>query len=397
MTGFAFPEILVQIVTLFRAGEVDEAADVFYRAVPLMRFEFQEGIGMAIRKEVLRRRGALASAGDAAAGGALDATTREALDRVLNGRSVAGMTDRIMDPGSRQLQGMDLGLKGKVAMVGGASKGLGFAVAQALAAEGALVSIASRDARRDPAAPRRRSRARPALACMAVAADVEHGRRDRRLARRDGRAVRRRRPAVRQHRRAARRRGALLRRLRRGRTRSTCCCSACVRMVRLVVPSMTRARRRRDPDRHVVVGEGADPEPRAVERAARRCPALAKTLALELAATRSASTRSSPAASTPTASAQLDEINAQEAGHRRRRRARTKSMATIPLGRYGEPDEFGRVARVPALGRRVLHDRRDRAGGRRADQGRALASATCKRTQCKCTVQVAHSSAQGSR
>ena len=40
---------------------------------------------------------------------------------------------------------MDLGLKGKVAMVGGASKGLGFAVAQALAAEGAVVSISSRN------------------------------------------------------------------------------------------------------------------------------------------------------------------------------------------------------------------------------------------------------------
>src|SRR6185436_6702261 len=40
---------------------------------------------------------------------------------------------------------MELGLKNKVAMVGGASKGLGFAVARALAAEGALVSIASRD------------------------------------------------------------------------------------------------------------------------------------------------------------------------------------------------------------------------------------------------------------
>src|SRR5260221_6945147 len=41
---------------------------------------------------------------------------------------------------------MDLGLKNKVVMVGGASKGLGYAVARALAAEGALVSIAARDA-----------------------------------------------------------------------------------------------------------------------------------------------------------------------------------------------------------------------------------------------------------
>jgi 4-hydroxy-tetrahydrodipicolinate synthase len=83
MTGFAFPEILVRIVTLFRAGDVDGAADVFYRAVPLMRFEFQEGIGMAIRKEVLRRRGALSSAATRAPAAGLDATTRAALDRVM--------------------------------------------------------------------------------------------------------------------------------------------------------------------------------------------------------------------------------------------------------------------------------------------------------------------------
>ena len=40
---------------------------------------------------------------------------------------------------------MDLGLKGKVAMIAGASKGLGYAVARGLAAEGALVSISSRN------------------------------------------------------------------------------------------------------------------------------------------------------------------------------------------------------------------------------------------------------------
>jgi 4-hydroxy-tetrahydrodipicolinate synthase len=83
MTGFAYPELLVQIVALFRAGQVDEAAAVFYRSVPLMRFEFQEGIGMAIRKEILHRRGALASPATRAPAAALDKTTREALDRVL--------------------------------------------------------------------------------------------------------------------------------------------------------------------------------------------------------------------------------------------------------------------------------------------------------------------------
>ena len=97
MTGFAFPEILVRIVTLFRAGDVDGAADVFYRAVPLMRFEFQEGIGMAIRKEVLRRRGALASPATRAPAAALDTTTRAALDRVMawvEARALASVTQR---------------------------------------------------------------------------------------------------------------------------------------------------------------------------------------------------------------------------------------------------------------------------------------------------------------
>jgi len=49
-----------------------------------MRFEFQEGIGMAIRKEVLRRRGALSSGALRAPGSNLDAVTIGALDRVMD-------------------------------------------------------------------------------------------------------------------------------------------------------------------------------------------------------------------------------------------------------------------------------------------------------------------------
>jgi len=83
MTGFAYPEVLVDVVTKFRDGRVDEAAEVFYRFVPLMRFEFQEGIGQAIRKEVLKRRGVLADGSTRAPGPVLDEGTRAALDRVL--------------------------------------------------------------------------------------------------------------------------------------------------------------------------------------------------------------------------------------------------------------------------------------------------------------------------
>lgn len=83
MTGFAYPEVLVKVVSLYRAGQIDQAANLFYKFVPLMRFEFQEGIGMAIRKEVFRRRGIMADSSTRAPGAVLDEGTRIALDRVL--------------------------------------------------------------------------------------------------------------------------------------------------------------------------------------------------------------------------------------------------------------------------------------------------------------------------
>lgn len=89
MTGFAYPEMLVEVVSLFQSGDLAGAADAFYRYVPLMRFEFQEGIGMAIRKEVLRRRGVIADAAIRLPGVTMDASTRSALDGIL-----AWMRDR---------------------------------------------------------------------------------------------------------------------------------------------------------------------------------------------------------------------------------------------------------------------------------------------------------------
>ncbi|MGH9366525.1 MAG: dihydrodipicolinate synthase family protein, partial [Thermoanaerobaculia bacterium] len=83
LTGVAYPEILVEIVRLFRAGRREEAGEIFYRSVALMRFEFQEGIGMAIRKEMLRRRGAIAHAAVRLPAPPLDVSTGEALDRLL--------------------------------------------------------------------------------------------------------------------------------------------------------------------------------------------------------------------------------------------------------------------------------------------------------------------------
>ena len=66
---------------------------------------------------------------------------------------------------------MDLGLKGKVAMVAGASRGLGYAVARALAAEGVHVSMSSRNAQAIADAGKRVS-AETDMKTLAVPVDV---------------------------------------------------------------------------------------------------------------------------------------------------------------------------------------------------------------------------------
>ena len=63
MTGFAYPEMLVSVCELFAAGRGDEAEDLFDMYLPLVRHEQQPGFGLAVRKEILRRRGAIRSAG----------------------------------------------------------------------------------------------------------------------------------------------------------------------------------------------------------------------------------------------------------------------------------------------------------------------------------------------
>jgi len=83
MTGFGFPEILVDIVRRFFAGDQDGAREVFYRATPLIRFENQPILNLPIRKLVYQRRGAIASARVRAPGGALDPGTIADLDDLL--------------------------------------------------------------------------------------------------------------------------------------------------------------------------------------------------------------------------------------------------------------------------------------------------------------------------
>lgn len=62
MTGFAYPEALVAIWRAWDAGDRRKAAELFYRYLPLIQFEGQPKIGLAVRKEILRRRGLIATA-----------------------------------------------------------------------------------------------------------------------------------------------------------------------------------------------------------------------------------------------------------------------------------------------------------------------------------------------
>ena len=83
MTGFAYPEMMVEVVARHRAGDVDGAEDLFDAYLPLVRYEQQLGIGQAIRKEILRRRGFFSSAHVRSPGPRLTARDHEDLTRLM--------------------------------------------------------------------------------------------------------------------------------------------------------------------------------------------------------------------------------------------------------------------------------------------------------------------------
>lgn len=83
MTGFAYPEMLVSVCALFRSGRGEEAEDLYDIYLPLVRHEQQPGFGLAVRKEILRRRGAIRSAAVRAPGPGLDADDMRELDLLL--------------------------------------------------------------------------------------------------------------------------------------------------------------------------------------------------------------------------------------------------------------------------------------------------------------------------
>jgi 3-oxoacyl-[acyl-carrier protein] reductase len=236
---------------------------------------------------------------------------------------------------------VNLGLTGKVAMVGGASRGLGFAVARALAAEGAQVSMSSR--RRDAIeAASARIRSDTGAQALGVEADLTSA------------------DAI------ARWHAATLERFggvdllftnsggppagrvldfddAAWRSAFELLVLGVVRLARLVVPSMEA----RGGGAILMSTSSAVKEPIAnialsnVLRAS--VSALAKTLALELAPSNIRVNQLIPGRIATDRVQEIDEINARKAGISPEEQRR-RSVSTIPQGRYGEPDEYGRVA-----------------------------------------------------
>jgi 3-oxoacyl-[acyl-carrier protein] reductase len=232
---------------------------------------------------------------------------------------------------------MDLGLKGKVAMVAGASRGLGFAVAQSLAREGARISIASRDENAIRAAA-----GRIGGEVVAVPVDVKSAAAIQQWAAETQRTFG----------------GIDLLFTNAGGPPAGSALSfddaawqdalelllfSTLRMVRAAIASMQA----RGGGAILMSTSSSVKEPipaiglSTVVRAS--VSALAKTLALELAPSRIRVNQIVPGRVDTDRLRQLDEIAAKKQSISSQQ-AREKAIASIPLGRYGDPDEFGRVA-----------------------------------------------------
>ena len=236
---------------------------------------------------------------------------------------------------------MDLGLKGKIAMVGGASKGLGYAVARALAGEGAQVSIASRDAGAIQRAAETIGR-ETGVKTVAVAAD---------LSKADG--------VAQWHTKTIDQFGGvdLLFANTGGPPAGTALSLddqawqnafellllSVVRSVRLVVPSM-RARG----GGSILIGTSSSVKEPIANLALSNVlrsgvTSLAKTLSLELAPDKIRVNTLIPGRIDTDRVRWLDEVNAKKNGISVAD-VQARALASIPIGRYGEPDDFGRTA-----------------------------------------------------
>ena len=83
MTGFAYPEFLCQIYGLVESGNPEKARDLFYKVLPLIRYEAQPLVSLPIRKEILKLRGAIKNSTTRPPSTKLDSADRKELDEII--------------------------------------------------------------------------------------------------------------------------------------------------------------------------------------------------------------------------------------------------------------------------------------------------------------------------
>lgn len=93
MTGYAFPEMLVELQRLLESGQRAAAHDLFDGHLPLLRYEQQPGLGLAVRKYVLKRRGVIASDAQRKPGGKLSAESAAEVEWLLGRLAAATARD----------------------------------------------------------------------------------------------------------------------------------------------------------------------------------------------------------------------------------------------------------------------------------------------------------------
>lgn len=84
MTGFAYPEMMVAVCRLSNRGETDKARDLFDAYLPLMRYEQQPALGLAVRKYVLAKRGVIAHAAQRKPGADLSPLAAKEVDILMD-------------------------------------------------------------------------------------------------------------------------------------------------------------------------------------------------------------------------------------------------------------------------------------------------------------------------
>ena len=82
MTGFAYPEMMAQVVSACQSGDVAHARDIFDAYMPMVRYEAQPGLGLAIRKYTLAQRGVIAHDTVRKPGGMLSKATKAEVDAI---------------------------------------------------------------------------------------------------------------------------------------------------------------------------------------------------------------------------------------------------------------------------------------------------------------------------